>query len=113
LLGWDSDFFELAYYLGILEVYLIGVDHSYQPPAKVDEVNGTVITSRSIDLNHFHPDYFGPGYRWHDPKVQRMEMAYMEAERFFKSHGGVIYNATIGGQLEVFPRVEFGRVVEG
>lgn len=104
---------QLAYYLGIREVYLIGVDHSYHSPAKVDEVKGTVITSRSVDINHFHPDYFGPGYRWHDPKVQRMEEAYMEADRFFKSHGGVIYNATIGGQLEVFPRVEFGRVVEG
>jgi Protein of unknown function DUF115 len=104
---------QLAYYLGIREVYLVGVDHTYQPPAKVDEVNGTIVTSRSIDRNHFHPDYFGPGYRWHDPQVQRMEMAYSEAERFFKCHGGVIYNATIGGQLEVFHRVEFGRVVEG
>jgi hypothetical protein len=104
---------QLAYYLGIREVYLIGVDHSYQSPAKADDVNGTVITSRSVDLNHFHPDYFGPGYRWHDPKVERMEIAYREAERFFKSHGGVIYNATVGGQLEVFPRVEFRTVVEG
>ncbi len=104
---------QLAYYLGIREVYLIGFDHNYQPPAKVDEVKGIVITSRSADLNHFHPDYFGPGYRWHDPQVERMETGYREAERFFKSHGGVIYNATVGGQLEVFPRVEFRRVVEG
>jgi hypothetical protein len=103
---------QLAYFLGIREVYLIGVDHNYQSPAKFDDVNGTVITSRSVDLNHFHPDYFGPGYRWHDPQVQRMETAYREAKRFFNAHGGMIYNATMGGQLEVFPRVEFRRVLE-
>jgi hypothetical protein len=104
---------QLAYYLGIRAVYLIGVDHNYQPPAKVDDVKGKVITSHSADRNHFHADYFGPGYRWHDPQVQRMEMAYREAKLFFNSHGGMIYNATMGGQLEVFPRVEFERVVEG
>jgi len=101
---------QLAYYLGIREVYLIGVDHSYQPPAQIDEVEGNIIISHSDDINHFHPDYFGQGYRWHDPKVDRMEQAYMEAKRYFESHGGVIYNATIGGKLEVFPRVDFKKL---
>lgn len=102
---------QLAYYLGIREVYLIGVDHTYHPPARKDEVSGTVVTSRSIDLNHFHPDYFGPGYRWHEPQVERMEVAYREADRFFKKHGRRIVNATVGGQLEVFPRVELEAIV--
>lgn len=102
---------QLAYYLGIREIYLIGVDHDYQPPSEADEVDGLVITSHSADVNHFHPDYFGPGYRWHDPKVERMEQGYREAKRFFKAQGGVIYNATVGGRLEVFPRVEYTDIV--
>lgn len=102
---------QLAWYLGIREVYLIGVDHNYQPPTNADEQKGPVIKSHSNDVNHFHPDYFGPGYRYHDPKVERMEEAYIEAKRFFEKNGGVIYNATAGGKLEVFPRVLFESIV--
>jgi len=104
---------QLAYYLGCREVYLIGIDHNYQPPAQKDEVAGTVITSRTQDINHFHPDYFGPGYRWHDPKVERMETAYRQAKRFFEENGGVICNASAETQLEVFPRVSYGDLFEG
>lgn len=98
---------QLAYYLGIREVYLIGMDHEYKPPTKTDEVDGVVITSRSTDVNHFHPDYFGPGYRWHDPKVERMEKAYLAAREFSLRDNMRIFNATSGGKLEVFPRVDY------
>ena len=103
---------QLAWHLGCREVYLVGIDHSYERPSSRDRVQGNVITSQSADVNHFHPDYFGPGYRWHDPKVDRMELAYVEAQRFFTEHGGVIYNATVGGNLEVFPRVSLENVIK-
>lgn len=102
---------QLAYFLGSREVYLVGVDHSYRKPFENDQVQGTVIRSENPDVNHFHPDYFGPGFRYHDPKVDRMELAYREARRFFEAHGGAIYNATVGGQLEVFPRVNLDDVI--
>jgi hypothetical protein len=102
---------QLAWYIGCREVYLLGIDHSYQHPSSEDKVDGTVITSQSADVNHFHPDYFGPGYRWHDPRVDRMELGYIEARRFFTEHGGTIYNATVGGKLEVFPRVNLEDVI--
>lgn len=98
---------QLAHYLGIREVYLIGMDHNYKAPSKVDEQKGCVITSHSSDVNHFHPDYFGPGYRYHDPMVERMEVAYRKAKEAYEDNGGFIYNATSGGKLEVFDRVEF------
>jgi len=98
---------QLAHYLGIREVYLIGMDHNYRSPSKVDEQKGCVITSHSPDVNHFHPDYFGPGYRYHDPMVERMECAYRKAKEAYEDNGGSIYNATYGGKLEVFDRVEF------
>ena len=98
---------QLAYYLGSREIYLLGVDHSYLNPQKGDQVSGNIIKSNNPDKNHFHPQYFGPGFRYHDPKVDRMEAAYEEAKRFIERSGGKIYNATRGGQLEVFPRVDF------
>ena len=98
---------QLARYLGCDEIYLVGVDHNYQKKAPTDKQEGNVITSTVDDVNHFHPDYFGPGYRWHDPRVDRMEQAYLEARRYAEANGFTIYNATIGGALEVFPRVDF------
>lgn len=98
---------QLAYFLGSREVYLVGVDHNYQAPAAIDDVKGCVITANTPDQNHFHPDYFGPGFRYHDPMVDRMEMGYKKAKEFFVSHNGVIFNATLGGMLEVFPRVSY------
>lgn len=98
---------QLAYYLGIKEVYLVGIDHSYAPPASLDEIEGSVIKSNTQDINHFNPDYFGPGYRWHDPMVSRMEESYITAKKIFEQNNVKVYNATVGGKLEVFPRVNF------
>jgi hypothetical protein len=98
---------QLAFFLGFREVYLLGIDHSYQVPARR---SGNVITSSEPDVNHFHPDYFGPGYRWHDPRVERMEAAYLCAREFASHHGMAIINATVGGRLEVFPRVDFAEL---
>jgi hypothetical protein len=97
---------QLAYYMGFKEVYLIGFDHSYSiPPDAL--VAGLEITSTSDDPNHFNRDYFGKGKRWHDPKVDRMEKAYKRAKEYFETDGRLIYNATAGGKLEVFQRVDF------
>jgi len=97
---------QLAYYMGFSEVYLIGFDHKYTKPANVI-TDGTEWTSQGNDLNHFHPGYFGKGKRWHDPRVDRMEMAYKKAKKCFESDGRKIFNATVEGCLEVFDRVDY------
>ena len=96
---------QLAAYLGCNPIVLIGFDHSYQVP--VDQIRDHVIVSEQEDVNHIHPDYFGPGYRWHDPNVARMEAAYRCARRELSAAGIEVLNATVGGQLEVFDRVAF------
>src|SRR3546814_5770462 len=42
-------------------------------------------------------DLFGKGYRWHDPMVWRMEVAYRKAREVFEANGRVVKNATVGG----------------
>jgi hypothetical protein len=96
---------QLAAYLGCNPVVLIGFDHSYQVP--VDQIENHVILSKQADVNHIHPGYFGPGYRWHDPNVARMEAAYHCARRAMESAGITVVNATAGGHLEVFDRVAY------
>jgi hypothetical protein len=102
---------QLAYYLGFEEVYLIGIDHNYIVDKTQHTKNGNVFTSVDKDPNHFHGDYFGKGYRWHDPRVDRMEASYQVAKEFFEADGRKIYNSTAGGKLEVFPRIDFKELV--
>ncbi|MGE4032642.1 MAG: 6-hydroxymethylpterin diphosphokinase MptE-like protein [Parvularculaceae bacterium] len=97
---------QLAFFLGVKTLYLIGFDHHYVIPADA-QVEGLDITSNSDDPNHFHPDYFGKGYRWHDPKVDRMETGYRKAGKFFELDGRKIFNATAGGKLECFDRIDY------
>lgn len=94
---------QLAWFLGCRPIVLIGFDHAYTLP---DRKSGPVITSVTKDVNHIHPDYFGPGYRWHDPNVARMEEAYRCAAEALTTRGVPVVNATCGGHLEVFPRME-------
>lgn len=97
---------QIAYYMGFTEVYLVGFDHSYTIP-KHDLVNGTEILSQGDDENHFNKEYFGKGKRWHDPMVDRMELSYEKAKKYYESDNRKIFNATFGGHLEVFERIEF------
>lgn len=100
---------QLAYFMEFDPVYLIGIDHNYVKPASV-MTKGQVWTSTENDPNHFHPDYFGKGKRWHDPLVDRMELAYKRAKEEYARVGRSILNATIGGKLEVYPRVDYHQV---
>jgi hypothetical protein len=99
---------QLAFYMGFKDVYLLGFDHSYKIPSDAI-VNGQKkeITSESGDPNHFDPTYFGKGFRWHDPQLERMESAYRRARECFEAEGRRILNASIGGQLEIFQRVNY------
>lgn len=101
---------QLAAYLGFEEIYLIGVDASYDIPKDVNTGTGYgvgVLDMQSDDPNHFDPDYFGKGFRWHDPQVDKMVEAYAEAKKTLQGSGQTIYNATIGGKLELFERRDF------
>ncbi|MDD9952187.1 MAG: glycosyltransferase [Zetaproteobacteria bacterium] len=100
---------QLAYYMGFTEVYLVGMDFNYIIPssAKVDGVN---ITSTEDDPNHFHPEYFGKGKRWHDPQLPRVLANYKMAKTIYELDHRTIWNATHGGKLEEFPRCDFNEI---
>ena len=100
---------QLAYFMGCDPLYLIGVDFDYIVPNYADGQNE--ITSREDDVNHFHPAYFGPGKRWHHPRLDRVEPSYKEALRFLKAEDRRIFNATVGGKLEVFDRVNYKTIL--
>ena len=103
---------QLAYFMGFSEVHLIGMDFSYIIPDS-HKRTGDVLLSDSDDENHFHKDYFGKGKTWKDPKLDRVGMNYRMAKLVFESTGRKVYNATVGGSLEIFDRIDYYSLFKG
>jgi hypothetical protein len=102
---------QLAYFMGFTEVYLVGMDFAYTIPESHTR-KGDVLLSDTDDPNHFHKNYFGKGKTWKDPKLERVLMNYKQAKLSFESCGRQIINATHGGNLELFPRVNYNSVFQ-
>ena len=94
---------QIAYWMGFKEVILIGVDHHYQ----AEGTPHATAVAQGPDPNHFHPGYFSGGTRWHLPDLETSEMAYRLARRAFESDGRRVLDATIGGRLQIFPKVDY------
>ncbi len=94
---------EVAFYMGFEEVILIGVDHTYSK--KGDP--GKPIRSAEADKDHFDPTYFGPGAIWQLPNYVTMEEGYKRAKALFEGDGRRIVDGTLGGKLQIFPKVDF------
>lgn len=92
------DALQIAVYMGFSEIYIIGADCSYQGAA---ERQG----------NHFIRNYYPPEMQKRKvfPKFfpDMVFRGYQSARRYAEQHGIQIFNATRGGALEVFPRVDF------
>ncbi len=98
---------QLAYYMGFEQVILIGVDHSFASKGNPN----MLVTSQGDDPNHFHPDYFGKGVEWQLPDLERSELSYRVAKYQFERHGRTIVDATVGGCLNVFPKVPYASLL--
>ena len=86
---------QIAIYMGFNEIYLLGVDANYNGYAS--DVN-----------NHFTDNYYDKSDRQRIPvDIIKHFRAYQVAEHYAMEHGVKIYNATRGGKLEVFERVNF------
>jgi hypothetical protein len=94
---------QVAFFLGFETVILVGVDHNYVTQGTP---NATVV-SQGDDPNHFHPGYFGKGFRWQLPDVVQWEDAYRLARRTYEADGRKVVDATVGGKLRVFERVPY------
>lgn len=94
---------QLAYHMGFRQVILIGVDHSFSTKGKP---NSTVV-SEGDDPDHFSGNYFGKGFRWQLPDLETSEQAYRMAYEAYLKSGREVLDATIGGKLQVFPKVEY------
>ena len=94
---------QLAYHMGFQQVILIGVDHNYTATGKPN----TTVVSQGDDPNHFSPSYFGKGFRWQLPDLETSEVGYAMARDAYQKAGREVLDATIGGKLRIFPKVDY------
>ncbi|MDD6192828.1 MAG: DUF115 domain-containing protein [Lachnospiraceae bacterium] len=87
---------QFAIYMGFKEIYLIGVDHNY---------NGQINDGQ----NHVYGnmDHKAKTISYRSTYMENAEKSYRSAKKYAEAHGIKIYNATRGGKLEIFERVEF------
>lgn len=90
------DTLQIAMYMGFKEIYLLGVDFSWGEDGRD---------------THFCNDYGNDGLI-KDAMHYKDELrhAYISAKNYADSHGIKIYNATRGGYLDVFERVDFDKI---
>lgn len=97
---------QLAYYFGFSTVVLVGVDHSFSAKGQPNET----VVSQGDDPDHFHPKYFGKGFRWQLPDLDTSEAGYRMARQAFEADGRQVLDATIGGKLTVFPKADYSEL---
>lgn len=99
---------ELAIYMGFKEIFLLGIDNNY---ARRREKDGKIYNDPTVTATYFFEGMKNEkGNQKHDIFIQNVEMfeqSYISARQFAEEHGVKIYNATRGGKLEVFERVDF------
>jgi hypothetical protein len=93
---------QLAYFMGFTQVYLIGVDFRY---SQSNPGSRTFAHETHHPQDHFTPNYFYPGEKRYAPHLELAERAMVCAREFYESQGRKIWNATRGGNLEVFERL--------
>jgi hypothetical protein len=91
---------QLAFHMGFSKVILVGVDHNFVTSGPAHQT----VESTGPDPNHFHPDYFGRGFRWQFPDLETSTLAYMLARDAYEAAGRTLVDATVGGKLDVFPK---------
>lgn len=83
---------QLSIYMGFDEIYLLGADCSYLGQQQ-----------HFIETGHYDPGY--------KEASARLYASYGEAKRYAHAHDIKIFNATRGGMLELFPRVNLEDVL--
>jgi hypothetical protein len=99
-----------AIYLGSKEIYLLGVDFSFDVPT--DQKGKQEIVSEG-EVNHFHKDYRQVGEKWNKPNLDIQKESFLTAKAYVDAHGIKIVNVTEGSKLDVFEKVDFLTLFDG
>lgn len=99
---------QLAAYMGFSEIYLIGVDHHFH----ISRNNqGEIVVDDSVK-DYFSDKYNEDKANLYIPNTELSTLTYYAMKDQCESRGIKVFNATRGGKLEVFERVEFNSLLD-
>lgn len=103
-----TEMIQFAYYMGFSEIYLIGVDFSYSVSNAINDKT----YSYHGENNYFVKGYLKEGEIADRPNITANLLGFHAARDAIESEGRVIMNATRGGKLEVFKRIDLDSLLK-
>ena len=94
---------QIAAYMGFREIYLIGVDHHF----RISQNNQGEIVVDNSAKDYFTEKYNEDKEKLYIPNTEKSTLTYVAMKEQCEKRGIRVYNATRGGKLEVFERVDF------
>ncbi|MCD7828736.1 MAG: DUF115 domain-containing protein [Clostridiales bacterium] len=94
---------QMAAYMGFSEIYLIGTDHHFH----ISKNNsGEIVLDNSVK-DYFSDKYNADKDKLFVPNTEKSTFTYVAMKTHCEKRGIKVFNATRGGKLEVFPRIDF------
>lgn len=94
---------QIGFWLGIRRFYIYGADFRFSFQRNADRDPYRAATGEG---NHFIANYRS-GLAWCPPAFETITGAFLAARQIMESEGGFIRNATRGGALDLFERIDF------
>jgi hypothetical protein len=100
---------EFAVYFGCNEIYLLGVDFSFEVPdtSEYNKYENRIDLICNGEVNHFHKDYRKIGEKWNLPNLDVQLKSFTKAKEYCDSHGIRIYNVSRRTKLDIFEKINF------
>ncbi|MBT4922854.1 MAG: DUF115 domain-containing protein [Rickettsiales bacterium] len=97
---------QIACYMGAKEIYLYGVDHSFEYSK-----GAALWDSKSVrgDNNHFIDNYRS-NKKWRAPQTEEIEDSYQMCKAWLKEHDISIFNISRKTKLDIFPKLNIEKI---
>lgn len=97
---------QLAAYMGFDKIYFIGVDHHF----RISQNNkGEIVVDNTVQ-DYFSVEYNTDKDDLYIPNTEKSTLTYIAMKKQCNQRGIKVFNATRGGKLEIFPRVDFDQL---
>lgn len=99
---------QLAAYMGFKEIYFIGVDHHFH----ISQNNSGEIVIDDKVKDYFTEKYNEDKENLYIPNTEKSTLTYVAMKKHCDERGIKVYNATRGGKLGVFERIDLEQVLQ-
>lgn len=99
---------QIAAYMGFSEIYLLGVDHHFRTSMNN---KGEIVVDNTVK-DYFTEKYNEDKDKLYIPNTEKSTLTYIAMKNHCDKRGIKVYNATRGGKLEVFQRVNFDDLMD-